>query len=382
MSRAVLLDLAAGLLVAAAAAAAVMHVRAGESGGLRAEVRHVLGASEVAAQGVDAGSLAKAAAVPRAFYGKRLEPRASVVLQGAGQSDGVSFAAYSDAVKPARPLLSMNYVDLHDDLPGFFAREKAELAKYPELIVPQIGLAMNEGDAKRNYAQEVADGVDDAQLKALCAGLKSLDRPVFLRVGYEFNGPWNGYEPRAYVAAFRHVVEAVRGCGLENVAMVWDWAADQELDAERGGAAASGADARRDRFYPGDAWVDWWGINLFSKESLTAASTQAFLADAEKHGFPVMIGESTPLHFNVADGQRAVDGWFAPYFGLMRRSKGIKAFCYIDWDWSAFPQWKDWGDARIEKNAVVLGYYRGQVGAPLFAGAMGKAETLKLLRVK
>jgi hypothetical protein len=381
VSRGSVLEVAVGLVLAAAAAAAVMHVGSGERVALRTEVKKTLGLRTVSAQ-VDAAVLAKAGAEERAFYGKRLEPRANQILQGAGQSDGASFRAYSNAVSPARPMLSMSYVDLHDDLAAYFAREKAELAAYPELIVPQIGLAMNEGDAKKHYEQEVADGVDDSRLRALCAGLKSLDRPVFLRVGYEFNGGWNGYEPRPYVAAFRHVVQAVRGCGLENVAMVWDWAADQELDAERGGAAASGADARRDRFYPGDAWVDWWGINLFSKESLTAGATQGFLKDAERHGFPVMIGESTPLHLSVAEGQAVVDAWYAPYFGLMRSSKGIKAFCYIDWDWSGFPQWKDWGDARIETNAVVLRWYRAQVGQRLFADAMGREETLRLLRVK
>lgn len=323
-----------------------------------------------------------AAAVPRAFYGKRLEPRESVVLHGAGQSDGVSFAAYTQAMGTAKPMLSMSYVDLHDDIPAYFARLRAELAKYSELIVPQIGLAMNEGDAKKHYEQEVADGADDSRLRALCAGLKSLDRPVFLRVGYEFNGPWNGYRADAYIAAFRHVSHTVRACGLDNVAIVWDWAADQELDAERAGAKANDAAQRFERFYPGDAWVDWWGINLFSTESLSSGATRAFLADAETHGFPVMIGESAPLHHSVSEGQHAVDAWFAPYFGLIRSSRGIKAFCYIDWDWSSYPQWKDWGDGRVEKDATVLKFYRAQVGSALFANARSRGETLKLLRAR
>ena len=57
-----------------------------------------------------------------------LEPEASVVLHGAGQSDETSFAAYTKVMGPAKPMLSMSYVDLHDDLDAYFARLRAELA--------------------------------------------------------------------------------------------------------------------------------------------------------------------------------------------------------------------------------------------------------------
>jgi len=327
-------------------------------------------------------ALAAAPMTPRAYYGRRLEPRESVVLHGAGQSDGASFAAYTRVLDPARPMLSMSYVDLHDNLGAFFARLHDELSKYPDLIVPQIGLAMNDGDAKKHYEQEVADGVDDSRLRALCAGLKSLDRPVFLRVGYEFNGSWNGYQPRSYVDAFRHVSESVRACGLENVAMVWDMSAEAELDTENGGAAVTDASKRWGAYYPGDAWVDWWAINLFRSEAITAEATHAFLAEADRRHFPVMIAESTPFHHSVEEGQKSIDAWFAPYFGLMRSQRGIKAFCYIDWDWSAFPQWKDWGDGRIEGDPTVLAFYRRQIVAPLFADARSRVATLKLLNTR
>ena len=320
---------------------------------------------------------------PRAFYGRRLEPQASVVLHGAGQSDGTSFAAYTKAVAPAGPMLSMSYVDLRDDLPGYFERLRAELARYPDLIVPQIGLSLNAGEAKKHYEGEVARGVDDARLKLLCDGLRSLHRPVFLRVGYEFNGSWNGYEAASYVAAFRRIAATLRGNGMEDVALVWDWSADAELDTERGSVWGKGDAAKRFAgFYPGDDAVDWWGINLFSEESLTAGATRAFLDDAARHRFPVMIGESAPTHHPVSEGERVVEGWFAPYFALIRRSPGVKAFCYIDWDWRRYLQWQDWGDSRIEDDSAVLRFYRHEVADPLYGDARGRAETMRLLRAK
>jgi hypothetical protein len=375
VSRAVVV----GVLLAIAGLASVAWQRNAVRRLLAESGMYRVQAASGAAPQVTLASLAASPVAQRAFYGHRLEPRDPVVLHGAGQSDGTSFANYSRAVAPAAPMLSMSYVDLHDDLPAFFARLRDELAHYPDLIVPQIGLAMNEGEAKKHYEQQVADGVDDSRLRALCAGLASLDRPVFLRVGYEFNGAWNGYQPQSYVAAFRYIAQSVRAFGLENVALVWDLSVEAELDAEQGGAAVSEASRRWNAFYPGDAWVDWWAINLFRSEALTAAATQAFLAEADRRRFPVMIAESTPFHHSVSEGQRSIDAWFAPYFGLIRSQRGIKAFCYIDWDWSSYPQWADWGDGRIERDPAVLAFFRAQVRAPLIANARPRDATLHLL---
>ena len=325
--------------------------------------------------------VAMSAPVPRVFYGRRLEPR-DAVLEGAGQSDEVSFAAISAAMGAKPPMLSMSYVDLRGDLTGYFARLRSELARYPALVVPQIGVSMNGDDGKRHYEGDVARGVDDARIAQMCDGLKSLDRPVFLRLGYEFNGPWNGYEAASYVAAFRRVTERVRACELENVAMVWDWSPEAELDAEGGGASVSDAAKRYAAFYPGDAWVDWWALNVFREASTSSEATKIFLADAERHRFPVMIAEATPFGHKVSEGQAVVQEWYTPFFGLVHGAAGIKAFCYIDWDWSVYPQWATWGDGRVERDATVLAFYRAEMSRPMYAGATSREATMKLLRAK
>ncbi len=326
--------------------------------------------------------VAPAPVQPRGFYGRRLEPKENVVLHGAGQTDLSSFTRYSAAVAPAKPVLFMTYVDLRDDLPAYFARLRSDLDKAePELIVPQIGLSLNRGTVARHYEAETAAGKDDASLAQLCNGLRLLDRPVFLRIGYEFNAPWNGYEAASYQAAFRRIVNTVRGCGLQNVAAVWNWSVDAELDAEAGGAASEAAMQRAMAFYPGDDAVDWWALNLFSTEGMRAEASRAFLkrADASKH--PVMIAESTPKGLSVASTPDVLDRWYRPYFNLIAASPGIKAFCYIDWDWRKYPQWAEWGDARIESAPAVLQWYRAEVAKPVYAGARSRIETEQLLRV-
>jgi hypothetical protein len=303
---------------------------------------------------------------PAVFFGRKLEPRGRTVLHGAGQTDDPTFREYTSLLTPSHPMLYMSYVDLKDDLPGFFSHLHSDLSTYPDYLVPQIGLSLNAGQVSQHYERDIAEGRMDDRIAVLCMGLKSLDRPVFLRIGYEFNGPWNGYSPAPYIAAFRHIVQTLRTCSPETAA-VWDFAA----------AAPGSADPMR--FYPGDDFVDWWAINLFSEESLTSSETHAFLHAALAHRFPVMIAESTPRGHPVTEGAKVVDGWYKPFFGLIHRSPQIKAFCYINWDWRQYPQWADWGDARIQDDPAILAFYRREVADPLFQPATSESATRTLL---
>jgi hypothetical protein len=303
------------------------------------------------------------------YFGRKLEPRGRVVLHGAGQTDDATFREYSALLGPNRPILYMSYVDLEDDLDGFFKKLQADIGSYPDYLVPQIGLSLNAGQAAKHYEADVAEGRMDARVAMLCKGLKSLDRPVYLRIGYEFNGQWNGYDPADYVVAFRRIAVALRACAPET-AVVWDYAPD---------ALGAGYTSDYMRFYPGDDFVDWWAINLFAEDSFDSAGTRHFLDDAAAHQFPVMIAESTPRRHPVTEGVKVVDGWYKPYFELMRRYPQIKAFCYINWDWRKYPQWADWGDARIQNNPLVLAFYRREVANKLYRSAAGEAATRTLL---
>ena len=301
-------------------------------------------------------------------FGRRLEPRGRVVLHGAGQTDNATFKEYSAVMGDARPMLYMSYVDLKDDLPRYFRGLKRDVEGYADFVVPQIGLSLNGGDARGHYEDEVASGVLDGRVKDLCAGIQSLGRPVYLRVGYEFNGEWNGYSPGAYVMAFRRIALIVRECSAVT-AVVWDFAPDA-------------GKVNYMRFYPGDEWVDWWGVNLFSESSFESPVVKEFLGEAKARKFPVMIGESAPRRHPVTEGARVVDGWYKPYFALMRGHAEIKAFSYINWDWRIYKQWSDWGDSRVQDDAAVLKYWKGELADARYVHARGRTETLKLLGVE
>ncbi|MDQ2731113.1 MAG: hypothetical protein M3Y56_05595, partial [Armatimonadota bacterium] len=80
---------------------------------------------------------------------------------------------------------------------------------------------------------------------AACAG------PVFLRFASEMNGNWTNYhnDPALYRAKFR-LVHDVMARWAPNVAMMWCVYEVPEYNI--------------DSYYPGDAYVDWVGINIYS----------------------------------------------------------------------------------------------------------------------
>jgi hypothetical protein len=296
------------------------------------------------------------------WFGRRLEPRGHRVLHGAGQSPE-AFAQYTAALGDSRPLIFMTYCGLKTDLAKYFDSLAGWLQPWSNpLVIPQIGLSMTkDGSPEQHYEHLVAAGSFDHAIEAFCRGLQQLGRPAFVRIGYEFNGQWNGYEPEAYRAAWVRIVHALRRHHLKDVAVVWCYAPD-------------GNNKQYRAFHPGNEHVDWWSVDCFSPEHFSAADTVAFMADARAARCPVMIGECTPRQIGVHNGRASWEAWFARYFAFIHAHDHLKAVCYINWDWANYPQWSDWGDARIQANPVVLDLYRRELAHPIFLHAAPEPE--------
>jgi len=286
--------------------------------------------------------------------GAMLEP-AQGVLHCAGQSDA-DFADYTALMGSENPpAVTMHYFGLKNwwtDAPGWAQSVQTQLDQYPDnYLAVQVGLSLTvDGKPTAHYEGEVASGALDKEIDALLDALETLAHPVYLRIGYEFNGlSWNGYQPETYKSAFKHIAEKVRARNLE-VALVWD-------------AAAGGTSNIMD-FYPGDEYVDWWGINWFQPSQIGNTLSQTLLTKAKEHNKPVMIGESSPAGLGTKAGQERWNTWFAPYFQQINENPQIKMFCYINTDWTAypdFPQWKSWGDARLQNDTLVTRLYRTEI---------------------
>lgn len=318
--------------------------------------------------GIGLTAAAESGYVPRVQFNARLEP-GNAILHGAGQDPRGfdDYRALFDAQH--QPAITMTYVGLTrsvDAIRSWGTQLQAQLESLaPHRMTPQIGLNFTGGkDDGSGRDAEVAAGDFDAQIEALADAIAALQRPVFLRIGYEFDGHWNNYTPVTFVATWKRITAVLRERDLP-VATVW---------CTGGGSAQWTPSERLMSFYPGDEWVDWWGIDIFSPEEFAAPELGQFLDAARARQKPVMIGEMTPRHVGVLDGAQSWSRWFGPMLELLRTRPEIKATAYINWEWDTWAarlgfDWPDWGDARIEQNDHVREHWVAALNDPIFAHA-------------
>lgn len=100
----------------------------------------------------------------------------------------------------------------------------------------------------------------DAVIKSWAKGLAAFGSPVIINFAHEMNGNWfpwgvgvNGNQPGEFIAAWRHVHDLFTDVGASNVRWLW---APNELYED--------VPATLEDVYPGDAYVDWFGMNGFN----------------------------------------------------------------------------------------------------------------------
>lgn len=170
---------------------------------------------------------------------------------------------------------------------------------------------------------------------------KSINRPVFLRIGYEFNGEWNEYNPTKFINAWRHIVNLMRAENVTNVAFVWQ------------SSGYSESVSHLMQWYPGDEYVDWLGFSQFW------TSGNGICSIAREKGKPVMIAEAAPMSdVKTQRNPEIWDTWYTTKFFdyIYANQDVIKAVAYINVDWNSQPMWEYnpptqatyWGDSRIQ----------------------------------
>ncbi len=210
-----------------------------------------------------------------------------------------------------------------------------------------------------NHEGEIAAGELDSLVDALGRWIQSLEeRPVFLRIGYEFGGSWNHYDKEDYIKAYKRIKDRYDAQGINNIAYVWQshgWGQDQ-------------ADLLS--WYPGDDYVDWCGFSFFSRWSEVQ-----MIQFAKERNKPVFIAEATPtissatvkengktketLLSNPEQAKEAWKEWFTPFFNMIDdHPETIKAISYINCHWKSHPMWVNNPtfmdvDARLQTNSEI-----------------------------
>jgi hypothetical protein len=208
--------------------------------------------------------------------------------------------------------------------------------------------------AKREL-ERMGEGDYDARIRQIAGVYRDLGHDIFLRIGYEFDGPWNNYDPQAYQAAFRRIVDIFRAEEAANVAFVWN-AYTPQCQTDDSLPEHTMFDCQDQmRWYPGDSYVDWFSFNVWTKgfwppnipDGTPHADATAFMKFAEAHSKPVMIDEGS-YSTHIDSGYRW-DEWHAAYFASLRAS-GVKGYQYVNYNWQVYPRawgWSSWADAKV-----------------------------------
>lgn len=248
---------------------------------------------------------------------------------------------------------------------------------------------------------ELARGAHDDKIIRLARFCRDLNQPIYLRIGYEFDGTWNtGYQDRAtYITAYRRIVDVMTAQRVTNVAFVWQASTSPIDDILENGAHESIRD-----WYPGSEYVDWVALSWFltpkakpavgkitPPTQLKLANEVLELARAEKK--PVMIAEATPQGYHLGDLTRANispiwDGaagqnvakktadqiwreWYQPLFSYIEANRDvIGALAYINAAWDEQPMWGKpyasgyWGDSRIQANPSIQQRWLAVINGP------------------
>jgi len=208
----------------------------------------------------------------------------------------------------------------------------------------------------------ITRGDFDPYIRRYADDAKVWGHPFYLRFAHEMNGNWypwgtgphnpEGNTPADYVAAWRHVHDLFVQEGAANVRWVWS---PNTLSSNSPQATAT---------YPGDAYVDWLGIDAYNVgaskgwdgwQSLADLLEPAYTAITHLSNKPLMIAETATTEHG---GDKAA--WIRR--GLLldapARLPRVRAVVWFDKN-------RDW---RVDSSPASLAAFRTVVASPLYHG--------------
>lgn len=300
-------------------------------------------------------------AYPDFYTGAKWEPREGVYLGAYVVQDGLigGDMAEFNRLTGKQHATFFRYVGYGQPFPEEWVGEVAAVG-----AVPQIAWEPNDGlDAV----------VDGAYLREFARRAGETGIPIFLRYASEMNGNWTVYsdDPELYIEKWR-LVHDVMEEEAPNVAMVWTVFTMPQSTIKK--------------FYPGDEYVDWVGVNVYNvayhnnRLDLAAAYEDPLkLLDYVYQTYadrkPIMIAEYGVTHYTITDEREYVEMAIAKltrmYRGLLEYYPRVKAIYYFDVNNVAYAaQHRQINDYSLTSDPQVLAAYRELVHDPRFLSSV------------
>jgi hypothetical protein len=250
------------------------------------------------------------------------------------------------------PLTEMNSIRSHGAIP-FYSWGSQSIPVPSNLSEPNFQLS------------DVIEGHHDAYIKKFAEAAKAWGKPFFLRFNWEMNGGWfawaegvNGNKAGEYVAAWRHVHDIFTSVGATNATWVWCPNVDPENQMQSLNA-----------LYPGDAYVDWtgldgynWGTNPARPDRWRSfdslyASTYKKITETVAPSKPLMISEVGSTEYG---GSKAA--WIKDMLAKIPASyPKIRGLLWFE----KFDDGMDW---PIETSAAATSAFAEGMKDPAYAG--------------
>jgi len=233
---------------------------------------------------------------------------------------------------------------------------------YPQLegarehgAIPMVTWEPQTSSEGRIDLGKIAGGNYDGYIADAARTAAAWGKPMMIRFGQEMNGSWYPWSPasgnsaRSYVSAWRHIVRVFRREGARNVQWVWTPYVETVNDLPF------------KRFYPGDRYVDWAGLDgynwggRFAWKSFRELFANSYRKLVRLTSRPLMIGE-------VGCGE--VGGNKARWLRLMLR-RDVPRMTHLRavlW----FDQVDEKGDLRVDTSHAALSSLRRWTSRPLY----------------
>lgn len=213
---------------------------------------------------------------------------------------------------------------------------------------------------------------DDAYLRGLAKELGKSGVPIFLRFANEMNGdwvPWTG-NPQLYIEKFRLVAKVFREEAKDNVVLVWAPGEMPKYNIED--------------YYPGDAYVDWVGVSLYSifnpaydplkqgedRSSHLDKFDQIYKLYASRK--PVFISEGA-VSYMYPEQKQDKTSWAAYktkefYGSLPMVYPNVKGVFWFDSNKDSSQRMKYY---MLSANPRLLNAYKTSIASPFYLGSIG-----------
>jgi hypothetical protein len=198
----------------------------------------------------------------------------------------------------------------------------------------------------------IAKGRFDGYIRQSARAAAAWGKPILLRFAHEMNGGWypwgrgHGNGPRLFKRAWRHVVRVFRELGATNVRWVWS------------PYVTYGGRFRFARYFPGNRWVDWVGLDGFNWarngrwQSFKSIFGESYRILKRMTFHPIMIAETGS---NQEGGNKAV--WVSKVLNReLPRFSRIRALVWFDEVFHGV-------DARVDSSPSALSALREAITA-------------------